>query len=139
MTKSWKGKKRKKKIWKDNLIITSRSIVILLTKIIIKHQPRDKDKEFIELVIIKIGETLPSRVKIRQSGAYHHASWIIKYTFNLNIILLRSDFKITKTEKNIIYQICEVIVKFYIKYWCTVTNVRETPFNDINLICAINT
>lgn len=27
----------------------------------------------------------------------------------------------------------------YIKYWCTVTNVNEAPFNDINLIRSINT
>jgi hypothetical protein len=106
---------------------------------ITENHPRDDYKEFIELVIIILGETPPGGLKIRQPGAYHQARWMAKCIYCLKIFLLRSEFKMKNTEENAIDRICAFIVKIYIKYWCTVTNVSEAPFNDITLIRTLNT
>jgi hypothetical protein len=77
-------------------------------------------------------------MKIRQPGACHQVRWISKCIYCLKIFLLRIKLKITKTEENAIVRISAFIVKNYIKYWYTVINVREAPFNYINLIRTLN-
>ncbi|KAF0753111.1 Uncharacterized protein FWK35_00015281 [Aphis craccivora] len=61
-----------------------------------------------------------------------------KCIYCLKILLLRTELTITRTEETAIVRIGAFIVKNYIKYWFTVTNVSEAPFNDINLIHTLN-
>ena len=77
-------------------------------------------------------------MKIRQPGTCHQAKWMAKCIYGLKIFLLGTELKITKTEENAILQISAFIVKNYIKYWYTITNNSEAPFNDINLIRTLN-
>lgn len=44
-----------------------------------------------------------------------------------------------KSEENCIEEIYVVVIKIYIEYSCTVTNVSEASFNDTHLINSINT
>jgi len=130
----WNTNKNLKKI----ISPIRQEIVSFCFKKITEDHPRDDYKELIELVIIILGETPPGGTKIRQPGACHQARWMAKCIYCLKIFLLRTELKITKTEENAIVRISAFIVKNYIKYWFTVTNVSEAPFNDINLIRTLN-
>jgi len=113
-------------------------IVSFCLKKITEDHPRDDYKELIELVIIILEETPPGGMKIRRPGACHQARWMAKCIYCLKIFLLRTELTITRTEETAIVRIGAFIVKNYIKYWFTVTNVSEAPFNDINLIHTLN-
>lgn len=61
-----------------------------------------------------------------------------KGIYCLKIFLLRLDFKITKEEEIALGRICTFIIKNYIKWWSTVTNVSEAPLNYFNFIRSLN-
>jgi hypothetical protein len=82
--------------------------------------PRDDYKEFLQLIVIFLGEKLPGNVNFRQPGAYHLARWMAKGIYSLKMLLFKNQFKLTSIEEMPLKRICCFIIKCYAQVWSTV-------------------
>lgn len=96
--------------------------------------PRDDYKEFLELVVIFLGDVPPGGIKFRQPGPYHLARWMAKGIYCLKIILFQKQFKLSVGEKKSLQTICCFIVKCYTESWFTAPDAVQAPLNDIIFI-----
>lgn len=109
--------------------------ILLYSKNKIKEDlPRDDYREFLELIIIFLGETPSRGIHFRQPGAYHFARWMSKAIYCLKIYLFRQQFKLTQREEKALKRICCFIIKCYAKAWFSAPNAIEAPLNDINFL-----
>lgn len=96
--------------------------------------PRDDYREFLELILIFLGETPTRGIHFRQPGAYHLARWMAKAIYCLKIYLFRQQFNLTQKEEKSLRRICCFIIKCYTKAWFSAPNAIEAPLNDINFL-----
>jgi len=64
-------------------------VLLFAEKKIREELPRNDYKEFLELIIIFLGETPPNGTNFRQPGAYHLARWMAKAIYCLKIFMFR--------------------------------------------------
>ena len=62
-----------------------------------KH-PRDDYKEFLELVLIFLGEIPGRGVRFMTPGAMHHACWMSKVIYSLKVWMFHSQFVLMPRE-----------------------------------------
>ena len=96
--------------------------------------PREDYRELLELTILFLGEKPKENYHMRQPGAIHHARWMAKALYSLKIFIFRHEFKLTKKEYNGLLQVSIFIVRFYVKYWFTSSNIVMSPFNDLKFL-----
>lgn len=84
----------------------------------LQHSRHDYE-EFLQLVIVFLGgiPAPPSKIRFRAPGACHHARWMAKAIYCLKIYLFRQQFHLTARELNAIRDICQFVVRLYVKIW----------------------
>lgn len=105
-----------------------------------KQHGRTDYVEFLNLVIIFLGdrETPQStEISLRAPGAFHHARWMAKAIYCLKIYLLRDQFQLTARELNGIRDICQFIVRLYVKAWFLAPLAALAPNHDLNFLIAL--
>ena len=110
------------------------SIVCFAKEHLSYHHPRDDYQEFLELVIIFLGEAPGRGVHFRSPGAMHHGRWMSKVIYSLKIWLFRGQFDLTNKEKKGLERICTFIVKIYVKTWFTAPIAAAAPKSDLQLV-----
>lgn len=95
---------------------------------------RDDYREFLELVIIFVGYTLPNGNRFHKPGASHHARWMSKAIYALKIFIFRDQFQLTQNELDGIRDVCFFLVLIYAKAWFNSNQSIETANNDMQFI-----
>lgn len=95
---------------------------------------RDDYKEFLELVVMFLGYSLPNGNKFRKPGASHHARWMSKAIYALKVFMFRDQFELSKEEKSGIRDVCIFLVLIYVKAWFSSSIGIEAANNDIQLV-----
>lgn len=114
-------------------------ILLFCLKILkIDQETRHDYTEFLELVVMLLGGTIPKGNKIRKPGAYHQARWMAKAIYSIKIFLLRSEFEISEVEEKALCRICGFVVVNYVKSWFTANKTTQAPWNDILLLKNLN-
>ncbi|XP_039315242.1 uncharacterized protein LOC120359881 isoform X1 [Solenopsis invicta] len=109
-------------------------ILLYAKKKIEEDLPRDDYQEFLELIIIFLGETPSRGIHFHQPGACHLARWMAKAIYCLKIYMFRQQFKLTHKEEKALRRICCFIIKCYAEAWFSAPNAIEAPLNDINFL-----
>lgn len=76
------------------------------------QQPREDYEEFLLLTLLFLGEPLPPKKSIRAPGAFHHARWMAKAIYTLNIFIKRQFSTNTKRKnqfKGFMYFHCKIV------------------------------
>ena len=76
---------------------------------------REDYREFLELVVIFLGEVPPRGVSFRVPGAMHQARWMAKSLHSLKIFLFRNVYPLSSSDLKSCREICIFLVKFDIK------------------------
>lgn len=96
---------------------------------------RSDYREFLELILMFLGEKVPNRSKLRPPGPTHHARWMGKGIYSLKTFLLRNHFQWKDAnEKNGVRDVCIFLVLFYVNVWFSCSIGAEAPNNDLNLL-----
>lgn len=103
-----------------------------------EKQPRDDYREFLELVLIFLGETPPKGIHFRAPGAFHHARWMAKIIYCLKIWLFHQQFKLTPREKNALIEFNLFVALLYMKHWFTATIATEAPVHDLQFLVKLH-
>lgn len=98
-----------------------------LTKDIVRGDYR----ELIELSIIFLGGDTENKFKIRPPGAMHQARWMARAIYSLKIILLSSQFRISKRDKEALLDVCLFIATSYVKPWLKCNLAVKAPYQDM--------
>ena len=98
---------------------------------------RDDYNEFLELVLIFIGENFEKKIKIHPPGAMHQARWMARAIYCLKIFIFRHQYHISATEKKAIREVCIFIATFYVKAWFTCTLPIKAPNLDLQFIKSL--
>ncbi|KYM96054.1 hypothetical protein ALC62_13305 [Cyphomyrmex costatus] len=101
-------------------------------------QPRDDYKEFLEFVVIFLGEIPTRGIVFRIPGPIHHARWMAKALYSLKIFLFRSQFHLSARELSGLREICIFIIKLYVKAWFTSTLAISAPNRDLGFLKALH-
>lgn len=91
--------------------------------------PREDYKEFLNLAKYFLGDN-KWKLVIYAPGAFHHARWMIKAIYSLNIYLFTGHFKLSESELEDISDICVFIKKVCIEAWFTSTRCMKAPQRD---------
>jgi len=132
--------KTKFSIWSTNnkaknvLGVVRQEILMFAQKKLRDNFPRDDYKEFLQLIVIFLGDIPPGGIKFRQPGSYHLARWMAKGIYCLKIMLFQNQFNLNANEKKAIQTICCFIVKCYTEIWFTASDALQAPLNDIYFI-----
>lgn len=101
---------------------------------LLQIQPRDDYKELLHLIIIFLGG-IPSReMSFKAPAGLHRARWMSKAVYSLKLWMLRSQFKLTKTEEKGLRDICLFTVKVYAKAWFQAPAVVMAPRLDLQFL-----
>lgn len=99
-----------------------------------EKQPREDYKEFLELILLFLGEKPnkhhPKSLLFRSPGAVHHARWMAKAIYSLKIFLFRKEFELSASEISALRIICIFVVKVYAGAWFSASTAVEAPYND---------
>lgn len=95
---------------------------------------RDDYKEFLELVVLFLGHSLPDGNKFKRPGASHHARWMSKAIYALKIFMFRDQFELLQEEKDGLRDVCLFLVLIYVRAWFGSNQSIEAANNDIQLI-----
>ena len=104
-----------------------------------EKQPRDDYREFLELVLIFLGE-IPHRhygVRFMTPGAMHHARWMSKVIYSLKVWMFRAQFVLTTREEKGLREVCIFAVRVYLKAWMTAPLASNAPYNDLQLLQSL--
>lgn len=101
----------------------------------LQHSRHDYE-EFLQLVIAFLGGILtpPCEIRIRTPGAFHHARWMAKAIYCLKIYLFREQFHLTTREMNGIRDICQFVVRLYVRIWFCAPLPVSAPNLDFKLL-----
>lgn len=100
-----------------------------------KFQIRDDYKEFIQLVLIFLGEDKEkNKFNFHTPGPTSNARWMAKAIYCLKMFIFRKQFKPSKKELSGIRDVCLFVVKLYVKSWYGCTNAVSAPLQDLNFI-----
>jgi hypothetical protein len=100
--------------------------------------PRDDYREFLELVLVFLGEKPDHGVRFMQSGAHRRARWMAKINYSLKIWMFRQQFKLTSREITGLRDVNIFVALVYTKAWFTSTNAVSAPSNDLQLLKALD-
>ena len=92
--------------------------------------PREDYREFLMLVVVSLGGTIPN-FKFRLPGPDHHARWMSKGIYVMKIWLLSKIFKLSDAEKSNIMRIFNFTVVIYAKAWLTSALPTSAARNDL--------
>lgn len=112
----------------------SHNIIEFCNQQLKKQHVRDDYKEFLELVLIFLGEFSSIKIIIKTPGEIHHARWMAKVLYSFKIYLFRDQFHLNKNEKNGLKDICIFVIRFYVKLWFGASNAIVAPYQDLNFI-----
>src|SRR6218665_980487 len=101
--------------------------------------PRDDYKEFLELVIVFLGDA-PARgvgLRFQSSGAMHHARWMSKVIYSIKIWRFKAQFKLTCAEEQELYVMCVFAVRVYLKAWVSAPQASGAPYSDLLLLKSL--
>lgn len=93
--------------------------------------------ELLKLVMIFLGGTPSSGISFRAPGAFHHARWMAKAIYCLKMYLFRDQFVLTAREIKGIRDICQFIVRLYVKAWFTAPLAASAPNFDFNFLIEL--
>lgn len=101
----------------------------------LKHSRHDYE-ELLQLVIVFLGgiPAPPSQIRFRAPGAFHHARWMAKAIYCLKIYLFREQFHLTAHEINGLRDICQFIVRLYVRIWFCAPLPVAAPKLDFNFL-----
>ena len=103
-----------------------------------QQQPRDDDKELLELVIIYLGGTPKRGVRFLAPGPTHRARWMAKAIYAIKLLLFHHQFKLTSREQRAVKRICTFVVTAYVKAWFQAPVAVSAPNNDLLLLKALH-
>ena len=99
---------------------------------------RDDYRELIELSILFLGGDVDRRgSKIRPPGPMNQARWMARAIYSLKILLLSSQFKLTKKDKAALLDVCLFIVTSYVKPWMQCILAVKAPYQDLCFLKSI--
>ena len=99
---------------------------------------RDDYRELIELSILFLGGDVDRRgSKIRPLGPMPQARWMARAIYTLKILLLSSQFKLTKKDKAALLDVCLFIVTSYVKPWMQCILAVKAPYQDLCFLKSI--
>ena len=101
------------------------------------QQSRDDYREMLELCIPFLGDVPPRGVRFLANGTVHHARWMAKALYALNIWLFRSLFHLIVQETRGLRDACIFIIKVYTRTWFTAPVAVSAPRNDLMLIQSL--
>jgi hypothetical protein len=94
---------------------------------------RDDYREYLELVVIFLGGTVP-RFTFKQPGAFHHARWMSKVIYSLKIWLFRGQLSLTKRDLKCVREVSTFAVLVYMKPWFGATDAAAAPRTDLDVL-----
>lgn len=105
-----------------------------------KQHGRADYVEFLNLIIIFLGDRPPqsSEISFRAPGAFHHARWMAKAIYCLKIYLFRDQFHLTARELNGIRDVCQFIVRLYVKAWFLAPLAASAPKHDLDFLISLH-
>lgn len=89
------------------------------------------------MAYIFLGEIPPQGISFKTPGAHHHARWLSKAIYCLNIYLFKSQFKLAKVEIPKLSQVCIFIVDVYIKGWYNAPISNYAPYQDFMFLKSL--
>lgn len=101
-----------------------------------ENQPRRDYEEFLQLILLFLGEDL-GKFSVRSPGPISHARWMAKAIYSLKMFLYRKHFKMTARELNGLRDVCIFIVLRYAKAWFRCDRAEEAPNQDLDFIKSI--
>ena len=101
-------------------------------------QPRDDYREYLELVIIFLGETPSRGIHFQAPGALHRARWMARILYSFKMWMFRSQFKLKPVEERGIFQFLLFVCEIYTKAWFEAPNPISAPANDLCLLRQIS-
>lgn len=101
-----------------------------------EKQPRDDYKEFLEIVLLFLGENIPNYY-MRPPGPTSHARWMAKGIYCIKMFLYRKYLRLNLTEFDGLRDVTIFIVTLYVKAWFSTTRAAEAPNNDLNFLKAL--
>lgn len=108
----------------------------VLSQLTLNH-PRDDYFEFLNLVLIFLGDVPPNGVRFRTPGALHHARWMAKALYALKMWMFRGQFKLTNREAKGLLDVCIFTVLVYVRAWFSAPLSASAPNNDLLLLKSI--
>ena len=101
---------------------------------LLRESVRDDYRELIELSIIFLGG-LPGRgIHFMAPGALHHARWLSKVIYSLEMWMFCSQIKLMSCEQKGLHKMCIFAVVIYLKSWFTVSLAASAPHSDLCLL-----
>ena len=94
---------------------------------------RDDYREYLELVVIFLGGTVPN-FTFKQPGAFHHARWMSKVIYSLKIWLFRGQLSLTKRDLKCVREVSAFAVLIYMKPWFGATDAAAAPRTDLSVL-----
>jgi len=99
---------------------------------LLQYQPRDDYKEFLNLTIICLGGLPTTGVSFRTPAGLHRARWMAKVIYCLKIWMFRRQFVLTEVEETGIWNICNFVMRIYVKAWFTAPSAISAPRLDLH-------
>lgn len=93
-------------------------------------------KELLKLTLIFLGEDL-GIIHFRAPGPDHHARWMSKALYGLQIYLFSSQFRLSKHQEDGLKEFCLFVVLLYTKAWFRCTHSVQAPKQDLQFLKAI--
>ena len=102
-------------------------------------QPRDGCREFLELLVLLLGEIPPRGKQFNTPGAFHHAHWLSKVIFCIKISMFRKQFKLTSKEEKALLLIRSFASLLCLSSWFSCTFSEDAATNDLSLLRKFET
>lgn len=116
------------------LIITRLDQALLPQFLFQNFQPREDYREFLELILIFLGETPPRGVRFRVPGAVSKTRWMAAAIYAIKMWLFQDQFSCDDPSAEDLTNLTLFIVKVYARYWFTVPSAVSAPRNDLDFL-----
>ncbi|KAJ8416198.1 hypothetical protein AAFF_G00382200 [Aldrovandia affinis] len=94
----------------------------------------------LELLFAEAFKTVPPRgVRFLAPGPMHHARWMSKAIYALNVWMFQSQFKLTAREEKGLQQIAVFVSRLYAKAWTLALEAAAAPRHDLQLLKDLTT
>ncbi|KAG7161288.1 hypothetical protein Hamer_G016356, partial [Homarus americanus] len=101
-------------------------------KILKQTQPRDDYLRLMELCVIFLDGSPPRGIRFGKPGPVHHACWMSKALYSLQIFMFQHQFQLTIMEKKLIQTMSLFVALVYGPVWFKAPEVFEAPSKDIS-------
>nr|XP_018901195.1 PREDICTED: uncharacterized protein LOC109033171 isoform X2 [Bemisia tabaci] len=93
-------------------------------------QPREDYREFLELILIFLGQRPSRGVHFRAPAVSNKTRWMAAAIYCLKMWLFQNQFPCDDPSVEKLTDLCVFIVKVYAKYWFTAPSPTKAPYND---------